>query len=248
MTEKDARLRSYRAYLFDLYGTLADIHTDEWKLPFWKKVSKEFSSLGADYGAEELRSAYFRETGRQERERKEEGREIEIDLREVFRELFRQKETSLEEEDLHKAAGTFRELSRSRLRTYAHADELLRKLHGQGKKVLLLSNAQSVFTLDELKILKLEDLFDDILISSDCGYRKPDPCIFDILLKRNGLLPGECLMIGNDLYSDVLGARRAGIDSYYIRSALSSEENIEVEPDHVQVGMDLKLLMRRICG
>ena len=29
------KVGTYKAYLFDLYGTLADIHTDEWKLPFW---------------------------------------------------------------------------------------------------------------------------------------------------------------------------------------------------------------------
>lgn len=240
------KTRSYKACLFDLYGTLADIHTDERKLPFWNKASEVFRRYGADYHSKELREAYFVEATKQEKEKHEEGHEIEIDLSEVFMELFRKKGVFIKKGDLYRTAESFRELSRSRLRPYAHAEELLLTLKKQGKKVYLLSNAQSIFTLKELQILGLDDLFDDILISSDCGYRKPDPIIFDILLKRNGLSCKDCLMIGNDLYSDVLGASRAGIDSYYIRSALSSKTDISVKPTYVQEGMDLKLLMRRI--
>ena len=152
------RIKSYKAYLFDLYGTLADIHTDEWKLPFWKSVSKIFCSYGADYEAKELRTSYFSEVTRQEKEKREAGHEIEIDLCEVFTELFRKKGISLKEEELQKTARLFRELSRTRLRPYAHARELLIELHEQGKEVYLLSNAQSIFTMEELRILKLDDL------------------------------------------------------------------------------------------
>lgn len=242
------RIKPYKAYLFDLYGTLADIHTDEWKMSFWKKVREVFASCGAEYEAEELKTAYFTEVTRQEKERQEKGHETEIDLREVFVELLKKKETVLNEKDLEKLACRFREMSRSRLRLYAHAEELLQKLRRQGKQVYLLSNAQSIFTMEELRILKLEDLFDDILISSDCGYKKPDPLIFTILLDRNGLKAEDCLMIGNDLYSDVLGAARAGIDSYYIHDALSSRTEVKITPTYRQEGMDLKRLMNRICG
>ena len=241
------KVGTYKAYLFDLYGTLADIHTDEWKLPFWKKMCGVFLSYGADYEAKELRKAYFTEVSRLEIEKYEEGHEIEIDIKEVFVELLRRKGIAVTEEQLQRIARSFRELSRTRLRPYAHVKELLQKLREQGKKVCLLSNAQSIFTLDELKILKLDDLFDDILISSDCGYKKPDPIIFEILLKRNGLNPEDCLMIGNDLYSDVFGANRAGVDSYYIHDALSSKSDAAAKPDYIQEGMDIRLLMRRIC-
>ena len=242
------KTKSYKAYLFDLYGTLADIHTDEWKLSFWSRICGVFLSYGADYKAKELRTAYFAEVARQESQRRKEGHEIEIDIREVFIELLRKKGITVTKEELQRIARQFREFSRTRLRLYAHADGLLRKLHEQGKKTYLLSNAQSVFTLDELKTLKLDNLFDDILISSDCGYRKPDPIVFEILMKRNGLNPEDCLMIGNDLYSDVLGAGRAGVDSYYIHDALSSKADPEIKPDYMQEGMDMKLLMKRICG
>ena len=248
MTDGNTQVRSYKAYLFDLYGTLADIHTDERKLSFWKKQVEVFRSYRAVYEAKELRTLYFDEIARLEKEKHKEGHEIEIDLGEVFIELLKKKDVSANEEKIRRIAGSFREASRTHLRAYAHARELLQKLHEQGKKVFLLSNAQSLFTMDELKELGFTDLFDDILISSDFGYKKPDPIIFTILLKRNCLSPEDCLMIGNDLYSDVLGARRAGIDSYYIRSALSSKGSVGIRADYDQEGMDLQRLMKRICG
>ncbi|MBR5774174.1 MAG: phosphoribosylformylglycinamidine synthase subunit PurQ, partial [Clostridia bacterium] len=47
-------------------------------------------------------------------------------------------------------------------------------------KVYLLSNAQSCFTINELKECGLYDLFDGIIISSDVGRKKPYGEIFDI--------------------------------------------------------------------
>ena len=242
------KIREYRAYLFDLYGTLADIHTDEGKPAFWRKMTDVFRSYGADYEARELRNSYFTEISRQEKERRQEGHEIEIDLDTVFTELLGKKGIKVEKEEIQRIARSFREASRTHLRAYAHAKEVLQRLRRQGKKVYLLSNAQSLFTMDELRQLELDDQFDDILISSDCGYKKPDPIIFKILLERNDLSAKDCLMIGNDLHSDILGARRAGIASYYIHSALSSKNDTDIEADYYQEGMDLGLLMKRICG
>ena len=56
--EEEKRL--YEAYIFDLYGTLADIHTDE-EMPYlWKKMSEIYGALGAFYEPEELRGEFRR--------------------------------------------------------------------------------------------------------------------------------------------------------------------------------------------
>ena len=51
-------MKQYRAYLFDLYGTLVDIHTDEGKAAFWKRLAAYYSAHGAAYHDAELRAAY----------------------------------------------------------------------------------------------------------------------------------------------------------------------------------------------
>ena len=37
--------RSYRNYIFDLYGTLVDIHTDESKPSFWKALAEHYGLI-----------------------------------------------------------------------------------------------------------------------------------------------------------------------------------------------------------
>ena len=49
----------YQNYIFDLYGTLADIHTDENAPRLWDAMRAYYRKQGAPYRPEELRKAYF---------------------------------------------------------------------------------------------------------------------------------------------------------------------------------------------
>ena len=49
----------YTNYIFDLYGTLIDINTDEESTEFWYKLSLFYSFKGALYTAEELKESYI---------------------------------------------------------------------------------------------------------------------------------------------------------------------------------------------
>lgn len=53
-------LKQYKNYIFDLYGTLVDIHTDEMNLNLWEKLSELYAVYGAEYQAEQLRAAFLR--------------------------------------------------------------------------------------------------------------------------------------------------------------------------------------------
>ena len=45
-------------YIFDLYGTLVDIKTEENKASVWNKTAVYFSMRGAGYTGKELRKRY----------------------------------------------------------------------------------------------------------------------------------------------------------------------------------------------
>ena len=152
-------------------------------------------------------------------------------------------------------ASVCRDAAMMHLRLYAGAKELLNDLKAAGFGVFLLSNAQRLYTIPEMRNLGILDLFDDIYISSDCGAKKPDPVFFGQFLKDTGLGPEECLMVGNDLRCDAGGAKAAGMGTYFILSGLSPktdrEKKTEQDPqwtgaDHVQIGMDLRKTCRRI--
>ena len=216
-------MKQYKVYLFDLYGTLVDIHTDESKPSFWKAVAAYYTEHGASYDGKTLRESYralcAAETARLQAANPD--AKIEIDLQPVFRALYEQRGIVPDASLLAKTAWFFRRCSTSHLRAYAGAGELLDSLRAAGRTVILLSNAQSCFTRPELELLGLTERFDHIYISSEVGFQKPDPRFFTAPLRDLGLDPAACLRIGNDPLCDVAGANAAGMDAVYIRSALS---------------------------
>ena len=48
----------YHNFIFDLYGTLVDIHTNENKTSLWKRLALFYTFQGASYTGRELRNRY----------------------------------------------------------------------------------------------------------------------------------------------------------------------------------------------
>lgn len=218
----------YQNYIFDLYGTLVDIHTNEKKLYLWKKMALFFGMKGAMYEPKELRYAYETKIREQEQVLKEECRGShvpEIDIAEVFRKLFEDKGASVTEAEIADVAKMFRVISIEELRLFPGVPELLKRLKDAGKKVFLLSNAQALFTAPEISFLGLIPYFDGILLSTDTGVKKPDPAFYEMLLKTYHLKAEECVMTGNDDIADCHGAASVGIASRYVQTRQSPERS-----------------------
>lgn len=215
-------------YIFDLYGTLVDIRTDE-AMPFlWKRMALLLSLQGADYTPETLRSAYlaavYEQTERRAKEHPSIPHEhVEPEILHAFRTLYTQKDILPTEDMVRDAALFFRALSMKHIRLYPHAAKVLQKLKARGKGVYLLSNAQAVFTVPELRKLGLLPLFDGIVLSSDVGIKKPDSAIFRHMLSKYGLRPEGSVMIGNDAEADIGGAEAVGMASRYIHTKQSPD-------------------------
>ena len=145
---------------------------------------------------------------------------VEIELRNVFRRLFEEKGVSVPATQVEDTAVLFRLLSFGRKpRLMKGAKRTLTGLHQQGARLYLLSNAQSCFTIPELRSLGLLDgIFDGIYLSSDFGSKKPFPAFFNAALAQAGLSSTEVLMIGNDPTADIHGADSVGMKSRYIHS------------------------------
>ena len=120
----------------------------------------------------------------------------------------------------------FRITSRKYLRLYKNTVSTLKALRASGKKVFLLSNAQKIFTMPELEELGLPPLFDEMYISSDAEMMKPEKRFMELLLTKEDLDPRESVMVGNDFFSDIAIARRAGMDSFFLNTAHESEEEV----------------------
>ena len=196
-----------RNFLFDLYGTLVDIRTDEQSERFWQSAARIFGTdaarLRARYRA--LCSAPLPEG-------------VEIDLLEVFSALCGEFSCPLPPGE---AAEAFRAASREKLRLYEGVLPLLCGLKARGAGVYLLSNAQACFTRGELAMLGLDGAFDGIALSSELGWKKPSKRFFEGAFARFGLDPAQCIYVGNDLRDDVGGAHAAGMPCIYIQTEQS---------------------------
>lgn len=214
----------YQNFLFDLYGTLASIHTDETKKELWKALAIWYRSHGASYTPWKLRKDY-RQLAQDEKiqalARHPDHTALDIQLGSVFEKLFATQGVAVSSETVAETALFFRTLSRSHIRLYPAIRPMLIALRAQGRRCYLLSNAQAAFTVPELRLLGIESLFDGIVISSSEECAKPDPHFFEIACKRYRLEKAATVMVGNDPWTDIAGANAFGIDSVYIHSDLS---------------------------
>ncbi len=216
----------YKNYMFDLYGTLADIHTDESDISLWEKTADYYCSHGADYTAEELQKNYCKLVDGEKNvihSAHPEYKYIDIKIEKVFKKLYTDKGVSVTDETVADTALFFRRASREYIRLYDGISELLDDLKRHGGNVYLLTNAQRAFTWDELGILGIRDKFDGIVISSDEECCKPDPHFYKVLLDRYNLDPKETIMVGNDPTADIKGGLNVGLDTLYIHTNISPE-------------------------
>ena len=68
-----------------------------------------------------------------------------------------------------------------------------------------------MFTEPELAITGLRDLFEVRVLSSRCGYKKPDPRLFAKALAALHVAPERAVYVGDNPARDLIGARRAGL-------------------------------------
>lgn len=84
-------------------------------------------------------------------------------------------------------------------------------------KVALLSNTVS----DKPKLIlqqnNLSGYFKEIICSRDLGIRKPNPKIFQYVLKRLSVDPEEAVHVGDNIKDDMEGASNAGIIPIWIK-------------------------------
>lgn len=214
----------YKNYIFDLYGTLIDIRTDEWSDEPWEEFAAWLTKNGMPYTGKEVRELYNSEVKRLEKEPTE-YKHREIDIIPVFETICKKHKPDITADEIWKVGENFRIITTKMIRLYPNSKKVLTELRRAGKKVFLLSNAQRVFTWQELEKTGIVEDFDDIFISSDAGCKKPDPAFYNKLLEKHNLKIEECVMIGNDSTCDIAGADSVGMDSFYVKTEISPEND-----------------------
>ncbi|HEX2089060.1 MAG TPA: HAD family hydrolase [Actinomycetota bacterium] len=110
----------------------------------------------------------------------------------------------------------------------------LEDLHARGYRMGLVSNLslRPALVRQDLDRLGLARFLEATVFSSEIGYRKPDPRIFQTALERLESDPAETVFVGDRLLDDISGARAVGMRGVQTRQ-FRQEENPEVVPDGV---------------
>lgn len=108
--------------------------------------------------------------------------------------------------------------------------EVLNSL-SQHYPLYIITNGFTEIQRTKLENTGLLGFFNDVIISEEVGCKKPEKAIFELALKRAGIVNSQdALMIGDSLEHDVLGAMNAGLQAVWMNSQLLNKH-----PDFAEI-------------
>ena len=117
--------------------------------------------------------------------------------------------------------------------SYPFANSMLDELRGAGIKTGLLTNAAGekgiIRQNAKLRLLGMQDKFDNVLISGEVGIHKPCRSIFDIMKWRLGIPAGNMMYVGDHPKNDVWGSKTAGYIPVWVRLREECGETADCE-------------------
>lgn len=228
MCDNEAMDMKYDNYIFDLYGTLIDLDSDEKAAFTWKKFIRWLDKRGIRHPDYIIMRREFFEMDLAAREKITSTMGIkhpEIDVIPIYKEQFaRYGNSDLSDEFVEELSYAFREASISEIGVFDGVMEYLEALKKAGKKIFILSNAQRSYTWPEVVRFGFDKIMDDVLISSDDYYMKPEVKCFERLFSKHNLDKSRSVMIGDSFASDIQGAINFGISYIHLTGFDSADK------------------------
>lgn len=101
---------------------------------------------------------------------------------------------------------------------YDFAIPVLKEIKNMGIKTALITNGDPELQNFKLMSLGMTDCFDEIIISGETAYQKPDARIFQLMARSLGIKTNEMLYIGDHPLNDVDGSRKAGCVPVWVKT------------------------------
>lgn len=118
-------------------------------------------------------------------------------------------------------------------------------LRGLSGKKIVFSNAPRHYALAVLKLLKIADLFDDVVAVEQTGYRpKPDFAGFRHVLRRHRVKAAQCVMVEDSL-ENLQAAKRLGMRTVWVDAGNKYPACVDVKISDV---MQLPGALRRVLN
>jgi YjjG family noncanonical pyrimidine nucleotidase len=95
-----------------------------------------------------------------------------------------------------------------------HAIEVLEYLSDKYRLTVVTNGFDEIQHM-KLTSGKLHEYFDHIITSQKAGHKKPAREIFDFALVQNGVQSQDAIMVGDNLITDIAGAKNASVDTVF---------------------------------
>lgn len=122
----------------------------------------------------------------------------------------------------------------------------LNRLKEMGYKIGLITNGAHDPQTLKIKMLGLEGVFDEIVISGDVGKGKPDPAPFKAFSEKIGIEPKDMMYVGDHPLNDVDGSRRAGYTPVWVKTNGTWFFDFDKAPYEVDTVAELPKLLEKI--
>lgn len=103
--------------------------------------------------------------------------------------------------------------ARNRVALFEHAQQMLTELSAH-YRLIALSNGNA-----DLERVGLGTLFEFALNADQVGQAKPHPLMFEQMLARTGVAPGQVIHVGDHPEHDILGAQQCGLHTLWVNRA-----------------------------
>ncbi len=90
----------------------------------------------------------------------------------------------------------------------------LEQIHARCR-LAVVSNGGSAGQRAKLARLGLDGVIDAVFISAELGVAKPDPAMFELVVRWAEVPASDCLMVGDDPYTDLAPAAALGITTVW---------------------------------
>jgi putative hydrolase of the HAD superfamily len=209
-------MQSSKVVIFDVYNTLIDINIDENNIETYKFLSSWLSYHGFHIRPKDILARY-KDLCRREMIANQETYP-DIDIGKIFSKMLMGiKKIDIDECTylVNEISLLFRMLTTRHIAIYREVPPMLNTISNMAR-IGIVSNSQSLFTLPELSKFGIAQYFESIVFSSDVQARKPNPKIFQTILKRMIVKPEDAIFIGDHIFEDVWGAKQIGMKVIWI--------------------------------
>lgn len=127
----------------------------------------------------------------------------------------------------------YREILDNNYRLIEGAKEMLISLRNQGYSIIAATNGVKSTQIKRLRGSEIIDLFDDIFVSEDIGFSKPNVNFFKHIFENHPQInSSNSVMIGDRLESDILGANRVKMQNIWFNLNGLKRNSFDFKPDY----------------